>query len=130
VREFLLTDHGIGLMDVYVGPKGVLTGSAKAAQELQDQAAAELRLREADRKRLILDNKKHALEAKIAGLRAEFEAESREVEDSIAQTSTGAENLITGRHTAGAVRGDSFTAKPDSLSRSRGNGSTKRSAKR
>ena len=27
IREFLLTDHGIELKDVYVGPEGVLTGS-------------------------------------------------------------------------------------------------------
>jgi len=29
VREFLLTDHGVDLLDVYVGPDGVLTGSAR-----------------------------------------------------------------------------------------------------
>ncbi len=33
VREFLITDRGIELADVYVGPEHVLTGSARAAQE-------------------------------------------------------------------------------------------------
>ena len=32
VREFLLTDHGIELADVYLGPGGVLTGSARLSQ--------------------------------------------------------------------------------------------------
>ena len=29
IREFLLTDHGLQLLDVYLGPDGVLTGSAR-----------------------------------------------------------------------------------------------------
>jgi hypothetical protein len=33
VREFVLTDYGIGLADVYVGPGGVLTSSAGLSQE-------------------------------------------------------------------------------------------------
>jgi len=33
IREFILTDNGIQLLDVYVGPEGVLTGSARLSQE-------------------------------------------------------------------------------------------------
>lgn len=33
IREFLLTDHGVQLRDVYVGPSGLLTGTARDAQE-------------------------------------------------------------------------------------------------
>jgi circadian clock protein KaiC len=33
IREFVLTSQGIELTDVYVGPQGVLTGSARQAQE-------------------------------------------------------------------------------------------------
>ncbi len=36
IREFLLTDKGIVLQDVYVGMEGVLTGSARVAQEAKD----------------------------------------------------------------------------------------------
>jgi len=38
VREFLLTDGGIQLRDVYVGPGAVLTGSARLTQEARDKA--------------------------------------------------------------------------------------------
>ena len=38
IREFLLTDQGIELADVYVGPQGVLTGSARQAQEAQERS--------------------------------------------------------------------------------------------
>ena len=37
VREFLMTDNGVELRDVYVGPGGVLTGSARVAQEVRDR---------------------------------------------------------------------------------------------
>jgi circadian clock protein KaiC len=39
IREFLLTDHGIDLADVYLGTEGVLTGTARLAQEARDKAA-------------------------------------------------------------------------------------------
>jgi circadian clock protein KaiC len=38
VREFLLTDHGIELADVYVGPGGVMTGSARLTQQARERS--------------------------------------------------------------------------------------------
>jgi circadian clock protein KaiC len=51
IREYLPTKHGIELMDVYLGPDGVLTGTARQAQEAQARAAAALRQQESERKR-------------------------------------------------------------------------------
>ena len=39
VREFVLTDHGIELVEVYVGPAGMLAGSARLAQEAVERDA-------------------------------------------------------------------------------------------
>ena len=39
VREFLLTDEGPQLVDVYVGPEGVLTGSARIEHMERDRRA-------------------------------------------------------------------------------------------
>ncbi len=50
IREFLLTDHGVELRDVYVGPSGVLTGSARLAQEAQEQAAQTMHEQEVERR--------------------------------------------------------------------------------
>jgi circadian clock protein KaiC len=131
VREFLLTDHGLDLIDVYVGPAGVLTGSAKATQELQDAAASQALQYEVERKKLILDNKQRALEAKIAEMRAEFEAERREAEDWIAQSHAGAENMLAGRVAVSVKRGGDLPPKPAELTVCRGDGgSTKRRARR
>jgi circadian clock protein KaiC len=88
IREFLLTAHGVELRDVYVGAAGVLTGSARLAQEAQEQAAQLTRKQETERRRLDLERKRKSLEAQIAALRAEFEAQETETENIIAQEQT------------------------------------------
>jgi circadian clock protein KaiC len=83
IREFVFTDHGIELVDVYLGSAGVLTGTARAAQEAQEKAEALLRRQDLERKQRNLAHRKEALEAKIAALRAEFETEKEELEKDI-----------------------------------------------
>jgi circadian clock protein KaiC len=77
IREFLLTDHGVQLRDVYVGPSGLLTGSARVAQEARERAEAQVRKQEAQRKSFELKHKRNQLEAQIARMRAEFEIEEQ-----------------------------------------------------
>lgn len=72
IREFLLTDHGVELRDVYVGASGVLTGSARLTQVAQDQAAQMIRDQEVELRRVELERKRTTLEAQIAVLKAEF----------------------------------------------------------
>ena len=72
IREFLLTDHGVELRDVYVGPSGVLTGSARLVQEAQEKAVQTLREQEVESRQLELERKRTVLEAQITALRAEF----------------------------------------------------------
>ncbi|HEV8711867.1 MAG TPA: circadian clock protein KaiC [Candidatus Binatia bacterium] len=83
IREFVLTDHRIELADVHLGPSGVLTGSARAAQEWQEKAAALARRHEIERKQSSLQYKRKALEARIAAQQAEFAAEAQELEATI-----------------------------------------------
>ncbi|MBN1352503.1 KaiC 1, partial [candidate division KSB1 bacterium] len=78
IREFRLTDHGIELLDVYVGSEGVLTGSARLAQETKDEAEQLLRNQEIARKQFGLERKRDAMEAQINLLRSEFKAEESE----------------------------------------------------
>src|SRR5512141_1204249 len=73
IREFLLTDHGAELRDVYVRPAGRLTGSARLAQTAHDQAVQTSQKQEIERLQLDLERKRKSLEAQIASLRAEFE---------------------------------------------------------
>jgi circadian clock protein KaiC len=79
IREFLLTDHGIELVDVYVGTGGVLTGSARLTQEAKERAAETAQQQEIDRKERTLARLRTALEAELASLRAKFEAEQADL---------------------------------------------------
>jgi len=72
IREFLLTDHGVQLRDVYLGPAGLLTGSARAAQEAKERAEASERRQQAQRKAFELKQKRLQLETDIARMRTEF----------------------------------------------------------
>jgi circadian clock protein KaiC len=78
IREFILTDHGIELLDVYVGPEGVLTGSARLSQEAKNNEEQLLRQQEIERKRSGLELKRAATEANIVVLQSEFKAEEAE----------------------------------------------------
>ena len=91
MREFLLTDEGAELRDVYVGPSGaLLTGSARLALEAQEKAQALVREQEVESKNRELDRKRQAMEAQIALLRAEFEVEQAEAAKTIRQDQTRA----------------------------------------
>jgi circadian clock protein KaiC len=75
IREFVLSSKGIKLIDVYLGPSGMLTGSARVALEEQERDAS---VRQADDQTLRLaqlEHRRKAMEAQIEALRAEFEAE-------------------------------------------------------
>ncbi len=78
IREFLLTDAGIKLRDVYIGREGVLTGSSRIAQEAREKENIILRQQEVQNKKLELERKRKVMESRIASLQAEFEAEEAE----------------------------------------------------
>jgi circadian clock protein KaiC len=85
VREFLLTDRGVQLVDAYTGPEGVLTGSARLAREAKEKAAALVREQDIRRRQRELDRKRQAVEAQVAALRSGLEAEQEELELALAQ---------------------------------------------
>ena len=85
VREFVLSNEGIQLTDVYIGPSGMLTGSARVAQEARERAEHVTLNAEAERQQLALECKRAALEGQIAALRAEFSAEEATVTRIVSQ---------------------------------------------
>ena len=78
IREFILTDHGVELRDVYVGASGVLTGSARVAQEALENAEVLTRKQDIELKKRELERKRKVLETQIASLYADFESEESE----------------------------------------------------
>ena len=75
VREFRLTDHGMEIIDTYVGSEGVLMGSARAAQAAREATLAEDRKAARQRQQRELQRKQELYEAQLIALRSQFESE-------------------------------------------------------
>lgn len=85
IREFLLTDHGAEIREVYLGDAGLLTGSARVTQEAKDASAALRARQEIESRQFLLERKRKALEAQMAALQLELETEEQESRQLIAQ---------------------------------------------
>ena len=83
LREYVVTDGGIDLVDVYIGAEGVLTGSARALQEARDHSEKLAKRQDVERRQRVLDRKRRALESQIAALRSEFETEEENLKQLI-----------------------------------------------
>ena len=97
VREFLISDRGIDLVDAYVGPGGVLTGASRVAQAASERAEAVVSQQEASRRKRDLERKRATLEQQIAILRSDYETEEGEVRRMKEQAGTRARALVAGR---------------------------------
>ena len=119
VREFLLSDTGIQIADVYIGPTGMLTGSARVAQEARERAEQVSLNEEAERQKFALECKRAALEGQIAALRAEFAAEEATIARIFAQDKQREASIALDRAAMGRSRQrdavkNSKQRKPDS----------------
>ena len=79
VREFLITEKGISLLDVELGPNGILTGAARKSNELK-KTVSKLKLQdELERKDREIERKRKVLQANIDSLKTEFESAVEEL---------------------------------------------------
>jgi len=85
VREFKLTNNRIKLIDVYLGPAGMLTGSARVCQISKEKAEKLEREQDIELKQIELEQKRRKMEAQITELKAQFESEKLELDRNIAQ---------------------------------------------
>ena len=83
IREFILTDNGVKLREVYVGASGVLTGSARVAQEAHENTELLRRKQEIDRKKRELERKRKLMKARVAALHDDFRSEESEALENI-----------------------------------------------
>jgi circadian clock protein KaiC len=79
IREFQLSNQGINLQEVYLGPGGVLTGSLRLSQENKEKATALLLDQEINSQQMQLERKRNATDARVAALQAELQAEEEEL---------------------------------------------------
>ncbi|WP_316771509.1 circadian clock protein KaiC [Pedobacter frigiditerrae] len=79
IREFVITNDGLSLVDVYIGPEGILTGSARESQMLLEETGQVLHTNAVGRKDREVLRKRKLLEAKIESLKTEFESAEEEL---------------------------------------------------
>ena len=113
IREFLLTSHGVELIDVYAGAGGVVTGSARLTQEAQERAAVLAQEQDLERKERTLERLRAAFEAEMAALRAKFEAEQVDLTIGIGEHRSRATRLVTDRGDIAENRGADAPASGD-----------------
>ena len=97
IREFLLTNDGLRLLDVYLGAEGVLTGSARVSQEMREKAVVTFRRQELETHRRELERKRRIFEARMVMLRAEFEAEEEIIQQTISESELLGEEVVQDR---------------------------------
>lgn len=68
VREFLMSENGIALVDAYIGSAGVLTGTARLVQEAKERSAALQRRQESERRAREAARRRMSIERQIAEL--------------------------------------------------------------
>lgn len=81
LREFLMTKNGVELREAYLGPAGVLTGSARVAQEAREREEEFRAVRESEDRRLALSRKLLTLETEKKAAEQELETAARHTED-------------------------------------------------
>lgn len=81
IREYMLTDHGIEIRDVYLGPSGgLLMGSSRNIQEAKEIAETAAQSKNAARRKRELESKLKSLDAQITALNSEFEMQKEELD--------------------------------------------------
>ena len=104
IREFLISNHGVDLVDAYIGVSGVLTGSARVAQGDLEKAAVLASQQEAAQLKREVERKRTALERQISGLRSDYESEAVELRRIAEQVGTRTVVLGTERAASGILR--------------------------
>jgi circadian clock protein KaiC len=104
VREFMMTNKGIVLREVYLGPAGVLTGSARTAQELRERDQRHQEQLEMARKQTDLKRSLHSLEAQILALQQEKAANERELQAVASEEETRRRLIAENRDTMARLR--------------------------
>ncbi|RPJ58751.1 MAG: circadian clock protein KaiC [Acidobacteria bacterium] len=104
IREFLLTNEGVQLRDVYAGPAGVLTGTARLAQEAQEKAQAMTRQQEIEHNQREIERQRQIMEAQISAIQAQFEVTKEKLEMSVTQEQTVEKLLAKDREAMARLR--------------------------
>jgi circadian clock protein KaiC len=112
LREFSVTKNGVELREAYLGPAGVLTGSARVAQEARERDDETRVKRESEDRRLALSRKLRAAEAQILALEAEKEAAELELKTAAVEAERRLDSALAQRAEMARSRKVNSPSKP------------------
>ena len=106
IREFLLSDEGVRLRDVYLGQGAVLTGSARVAQEARESEMETERQLALSVKQREIERKRRQIETEIAALQAELQGQVSEAELFVSRQRAATDAAVMARLDIAASRGN------------------------
>jgi circadian clock protein KaiC len=104
LREYRLGSNGIEFIDAYIGPEGVMTGTARLTQEARERQQELTRRQETDRWRREVARRRAIAELEMAQIRAAIEAEEVELATLIEQEEARKNAVIVDRTAMAALR--------------------------
>lgn len=105
IREYLLTEHGVEIKDVYLGPSGgLLMGSSRAGQEAKELAEAVTQSKNEVRRKRELESKLKSLDAQITALSSEFEVQKEELDKLTSEDALRSKALAKDRSEMARIR--------------------------
>ncbi len=106
IREFLITDKGLDLINVYVGSSGVLTGTARVIQEARESSEEVERALSIERIQREVERKKRMRESRISVIQETFTREIEDLEQSLAEIKTQQGILLNEKNHLSKMRGE------------------------
>ena len=85
------------LLDVVLGPTGIVTGASRLTQQMQEHAQTLAAQQEAERRDRELERRRRMLEANIANLRTEFESVEEELRQIATDEHSRQQTLASGK---------------------------------
>jgi circadian clock protein KaiC len=104
LREFKITNDGIEIVNVYLGPSGMVTGTARISQIANEKANKLKRQQEIEAKQRKLEQKRQAIDAKVKELESNYEIEKQELETIIDQEKLKEETIEMERNAMAKMR--------------------------
>jgi circadian clock protein KaiC len=104
VREFLVTTEGINLVDVYTGAEGMLTGSARIAQEMKNKADLAAKEQKLLLKKREHERKRRTIELQIESLQTQIAIEEEEMKNALTHEQLVQDMTIQDKQELGRIR--------------------------
>ena len=104
VREFLLTSQGVELVDVYLGQRSFLTGTARISQQAQEKLDQLSRQQEFERKKRLLEHRRSLAQTQIAALEIQLATDQEELDMFSQQEEANLQILFENRDNMAGLR--------------------------